>query len=142
MKKIIKMLWIASLIGVSASVLGSDNELGTVVGGVAGGIIGHNMAHGADRTAATIGGAAVGSLVGNHLGDNTRHHYRDEHCYPEHPHWEPHHYPMRYPNSFIGHGGRLCRRAFIYEYGNRIPVTFYCHRMTPDGYCLRWVRID
>ncbi|MBA2654685.1 MAG: glycine zipper 2TM domain-containing protein [Gammaproteobacteria bacterium] len=149
MKKMIKMLWMTIIIGCSTSALASNQDMGTVIGGIAGGILGNNIGHGSGRTVATIGGAVVGSLVGNQMGNtaDAAEHYRHTHCYP-HSEWNSyqrpcHYYPPRYPDTFISRDGRLCRHSLLTSpYGDRIYATFCCYRMSPNGFCARWVSIN
>jgi uncharacterized protein YcfJ len=146
MKKSRKILWIALMVGFSATAFAGSNEgIGTVVGGIAGGLIGSNIGHGSGKTAATIGGAVVGGLVGNQVAssadaeDYHRDHYRD--------HWQTAHRPIysspQYSNIFIGRDGRMCRRSILTDsYGDKMIATYCCYRSTPNGTCLRWVRIN
>jgi uncharacterized protein YcfJ len=140
MKKTIRILWIASLIGFSVPVLASPNEqIGTVVGGIAGGIIGNNIGHGSSKAATTIGGAVVGSLVGNQIGSNVD----ASTCYQRaHYHRPMPVYTPTYGRTFIGRDGRLCRRSILRnEFGERVVVTYCCYRSLPNGYCSRWIRV-
>lgn len=149
MKKIIKMLWISTLLlGICSSVFaGPNQDVGTVVGGIAGGLIGSNLGHGPDRTIATIGGAVIGGLVGNQVGNSVdrteRYCYSDTYFHPNHTQFYESRYMTPYHHTFIGKNGRLCRRfSYVDEYGDRIRGTACCHRLSSSGRCLRWVIIS
>jgi hypothetical protein len=146
MKNIAKVLWMTLILGCSINVFASNEQFGSIVGGIAGGIIGNNVVHGSGKTAATIGGTVIGGLVGNKMGSDVdaqnrrmRHH--------RYSHWDdcrrPAVYPPHYSNTFIGRDGRLCRRSMLTgEYGDTIQAVYCCFRMTRDGYCAKWVRVD
>lgn len=147
-KKIVKVLWITALIGFSVNAFAGSEQIGTIVGGIAGGVIGNNIGHGSGRTVATIGGAAIGSLVGNQVGssmESNSNNYRPSGYYSR---WDSYQrpapiYPQRYRHTFIGQDGRLCRRSVLTnQLGDRIVATYCCYHTSPNGYCVRWVRMQ
>jgi uncharacterized protein YcfJ len=98
MKKMSTILC-AALLSVAmtgTAIAGSNEALGTVVGGIAGGMLGNNLGEGS--RVATIGGAVVGGLVGNKIGnsmDQKSCHHRDYR--PHYGYWQGrHHYPYKH----------------------------------------------
>jgi hypothetical protein len=151
MLTIIKLSWISLLLAISsAAFAGPNGDAGTIIGGVAGGILGHQIGHGSGRTAATIGGAVLGSVVGHQMGQSAdRPHVYVAGPAPSYQYssWRCEHapcsYPPRYRHTFIGPDGRLCRRAILTDdEGDQVYATFCCFRMSSDGYCRRWVRVN